>query len=168
MELDYEDIRQKLNRDDEFEILDALSRIGGQTTSPPPADVVQTALSFLRHPDPDVRQEVVFSLGLHWTVPDAREAIVALVRTENDERVLAACVRSIGCYGEMAGTNSAMDQKALAEIVATEGHTDHVRGLAYVHLLRLAGRLEHQEMATIPEEMSQHDVDWDLIRRLCR
>lgn len=133
----------RLDTDDYLELVDTLYAMGGvkDLNSPPSDAEVKKLCSMLYHPDEDIRERVVFILGLHWRIKEFYPLLVDMLRNhkEKDEFVLGCVCRSISAmYTHGTGFVPLKEaSELLAEIVLDISLNSDLRGNAYLCLKRI-------------------------------
>lgn len=130
-------------------------------------------IELTQHPDPEVRRQAVFLLGMRLRVPRAFQVLLDLASGgDSDPDVVSTAIRSIGAVGVEHADLRSRSLRALARIALDSSRSDDDRGLAYLAARWAAGLATALELAHSPEDISRlkPDVLWlqSLIRRQSR
>ena len=130
------------------ELLDGLSAISADTTTPPSGDVLQRLLSLLKANDAGVREAAILAVGTHWGAPDAFPVIVGMLEgAEQDPAVLEAASTAVGAYASTRPEYRIRSLRALARVALRPDFDPELRAIAYLNAAHAAGLIDVREFA---------------------
>ena len=151
-----QELVRMLDSGDSEVILDALFSLGGRTSDAPAGELLAQASAFFVHPDPDVRRQAVFSVGIHWGYAPALSGLLRGLATEQDEEVLDAVVSAVARIGRESLESRAEALSALRQVASDEKRSRRASHLAYVEARWMCGAsspAEHAREGLAPERV---------------
>ncbi len=116
-------------------------------------------LDLVDHEDPDVREEAVRKIYVHWTDVPSRSKAVDALRFDPSPGVRR--VAAFGVAATASDTTQGEDTRVLLQTFLNESEEIDVRGAAYEALLLLHKR---REFPPVKREIDlDRDVDWNWV-----
>lgn len=148
---------------DPDELLDALHKLGEQTTGLAVAvDVSSAVAALLQHEDEDLRQEALRLILVQWRDHRLRSEALGVLRLDPSEAVRATAAFGIAAVSRLDTRRE--DVSAFLEVLLDESQPKHLRGAAYEALLIIHRKTDFPPLTR--EIKLMVDIDWDWIRKL--
>ncbi|MFN8647607.1 MAG: HEAT repeat domain-containing protein [Gemmatimonadales bacterium] len=142
----------------------ALLRSMSQLSDDHEREATPLMAALLHHGDPDVRQEALRKLTVHWKNPGYRQAARDAVANDPDEGVRATAAFGIA---SLSTKETAVDDTSLLlPVVRAEHLGPELRISAYEALLLLHGRRDLPPLDPVVDPRAA--IDWDWIGSLTR
>ena len=172
---EWNEIREDLRTQEPQKLNRATVRVGKIEVETIPEDIVDALLNLFTHPEPEIRGEAIFALGLHWRLSRTIKPIADILEYDDDWHVRLRAISALGALGrEHSGTQCGVS-KALANAVLNGRLADYERMNAYIELQHVEGMIAFEEALArdqgLPDKLVDFEIDrpWveDLARREC-
>ena len=169
---EWDEIRKGLRALDAQELRRAAVRVGKINAGTLPEDITDEILKLFGHPEPGIRAEAIFAVGLHWRLPRTVKPIADALEHDDDWHVQLRAISALGAIGrEHTGTRCFVS-KVLAGAVLNGRFADNERMTAYVELQYVEGRIGFKEALGrdqgLPDKVEDFAVDRPWIEDLAR
>ncbi len=168
-------IKEGLHSQAPQDVRRAAVRVGKIKAGILPDDIADALLKLFAHPEPEIRAEAIFAVGLHWRLLRAVKPIAEALECDDDWHVQLRAISALGAIGREHSGAQCFVSKALANAVLNGRFADNERMTAYVELQHVEGRIGFKEALGrdqgLPDKLEDFDIDrpWveDLARREC-
>ncbi|QDQ28441.1 HEAT repeat domain-containing protein [Chitinimonas arctica] len=161
------DLLELKNQSDVGDIIDALYALGAKGKNAASPQLIQVLKGLAKHEDPAVREEVAACAGIRLRLAELYPVFLDRLRDEEDDvSVLPPLIDAVVALGIHGAGTCAEITKILSDYVFDEKEDDEVRGVAYLGVLKLWGKISPREYAVAPRVLSEMSWDAKLIRDL--
>ena len=169
---EWNEIREGLRARDAQELRRAAVRVSKVKAGRLPEDIADELLNLFVHPEPDVRAEAIFAVGLHWRLPRTLKSISEVLERDDDWHVQLRAISALGAIGlEHIGTKCFVG-KVLARVVLNDRFADNERMTAYIELQHVEGRISFKEALRrdqrLPDKLTDFEIDREWVESLAR
>lgn len=159
----WNEIRHGLRSEEPKAIKEAVIRVGKIQTELLPDDIADAVLRLFDHPEPIIRAEAIFSIGLHWRLPRAVKPIIELLKREDDWHVQLRSIDALGAIGREYPEVRCSVSKCLASVALNNSVADNERMIAYNELLHVQEKIASREVArrdrALPDKLADFEMD---------
>jgi HEAT repeats len=168
----WDEIRARLHETGTKALHEAAVAVGKVKAEELPDDIADAIIVLFDHPDPEVRVEAVRTIGVHWRLHRAAEALAKVLRRDADSQVQLSAIGGLGAIAREHTDIRCFVSKVLAGVVLGERFADYERMVAYLELLHSEGKIGFKEYMErdrdIPESLASFDMDRPWVEELAQ
>lgn len=156
-------IFERLQSTDSADLVEALYELGGTKETEISPSLLFRLGELLNHIHPEIREEAAASTGIRLRLPQMYPLFMARLKIEQDPNVLCALIDAIVAVSlPRTGKRRELTLR-LADFLLNERSDDAVRGVAYLGLLKLWGKIAPRDYAAAPRKLSEMNWNAELI-----